>query len=201
MKTTHMLAAVLLSLALGACATTSGGGSSAAPEIRVDYDHAANFAAYRTFAFLSPTATEAARLPPEITADLKKSTQRQLESRGYRYVDAHPDLLVNFSAKLAKATRDDTLANQQIGYYGYRKSNLVPVYKTYSSYPFDTGTTDYVEGTLNVEIIDAARSQLVWEGVAVGEVRHPDQPVAQLAPLIDKVVADVFAKYPFRASP
>ena len=144
--------------------------------------------------------SHSAHMPAEITADLKKSTQRQLEARGYRFVDAHPDLLVNFSAKLAKATREDTLANQQIGYYGYRKTNLVPVYKTYTSYPFDT-TTDYVEGTLNVEIIDAARSQLVWEGVAIGEVKHPDQPVAQLAPLIDKVVADVFAKYPFKASP
>lgn len=200
MKPTHVFAALALSLALGACATTSGGGSGPAPEIRTDYDHSANFKAYRTFGFMSPTATEAEHLPPEVTNDLKASTRRQMESRGYRYVDASPDLLVNFSAKLAEAKREDTLSNQMVGYYGYRKTNLVPVYKTYSSYPFDDGTTDYVQGTLNVELIDAARSQLVWEGVAIGEVKNPNQPVSQIAPLIDKVVADVFAKYPFTAA-
>jgi hypothetical protein len=197
MKSTYSLATLALSLALGACATTSGGGN--APNIRVDYDHSANFSAYKTFAFVAAPGTDVEHLPPEITADLKAATRHELEARGYRFVDAHPDLLVNFAAKLSEQTRNDNLANQQVGYYGYRQTNLVPVYRTWSTYTFDNDTTSYVEGTLNVEIIDAARSQMVWEGVAIGEVKNPNQPVSQIAPMINKVVAEIFQKYPFKA--
>lgn len=76
----------------------------------------------------------------------------------------------------------------------------MPVYKTWSTYTYDKGTKDYVEGTINVDIVDAAASQLVWEGVAIGEVRKLDRPVSQVQPGIDRAVADIFAKYPFRAS-
>jgi hypothetical protein len=75
----------------------------------------------------------------------------------------------------------------------------VPVYKTWSTYTYDKSTKDYVEGTLNVDIVDAKASQLVWEGVAIGEVKNLDRSVSDLKPGIDRVVSEIFAKYPFRA--
>jgi hypothetical protein len=46
-------------------------------------------------------------------------------------------------------------------------------------------------------LVDARRKQMVWEGVAVGEVRNPEMATSPQS--IDKAVADIFAKYPFRA--
>ncbi|MNO06916.1 hypothetical protein D3C81_2289010 [compost metagenome] len=37
----------------------------------------------------------------------------------------------------------------------------------------------------------------MWEGVAVGEVQNPDS--ANTSQNVDKAVAQIFAKYPFRA--
>jgi hypothetical protein len=193
MKIQELLLPTLLSLILAACATT--GGSSGAT-VRSDYDHAANFAAYKTFGFVAPPGTEVDGYPAGITQSIKAAAQRELEARGYRHAESHPDLLVNFSALLTNKLKTDDLASQQIGYYGYRK---VAVYKTWSSYTYDKGSDPYTEGTLNIDIVDARAGSLVWEGVAIGEVK--DKALTNPQPAIDRVVAEIFAKYPFRAQP
>lgn len=195
MKLRKSLVLAFLCIVLAAAATSAAG----KPKVQADYDHSANFAAYKTFGFVSPPGTEVDGYPPEITDAVKAATRRELETRGYRFVDAQPDLLVNFSARLANRSKKDELKNQEIGYYGYRKSNRVPVYKTWSTYTYDKGTKAYVEGTLNVDIVDAAAKQLVWEGVAIGEVKNLDKPVSEIKPGIDRVVGEIFEKYPFRA--
>jgi hypothetical protein len=192
MKIREALLTVAFSTVIAVAAT------AASPKVRADYDHLANFGAYKTFGFVSPPGTEVDGYPAAITQRIKAAVQREMEARGYRISDNHPDLLVNFSAKFAKKSKGDELANQPVGYYGYRKGNKVPVYKTWSSYTYDQGTKDYVEGTLNVDIVDAAASQLVWEGVAIGEVKNPDKPVSKAGPAIDRAVADIFAQYSFR---
>ncbi|HSS07679.1 MAG TPA: DUF4136 domain-containing protein [Rhodanobacteraceae bacterium] len=195
MKLCKSLVLTLLCISLVVLATSA----AAKPKVRADYDHSTNFAGYKTFGFISPPGTEVDGYPAEITNDVKASIRHQLESHGYRYVDASPDLLVNFSAKLANQSQNDETKKQQLGYYGYRRGNQVPVYKTWSTYTYDKSTKDYVEGTLNVDIVDAKASQLVWEGVAIGEVKNLDRSVSDLKPGIDRVVSEIFAKYPFRA--
>jgi hypothetical protein len=193
MKIQKSLLLMVLSIVLAACASTGGGKSGAT--VRSDYDPSAKFAAYKSFGFVTPLGTDVDGYPAEITQGIKAAAQRELEARGYRHVDSHPDLLVNFSARLANKQKTDELTNQQIGYYGYRK---VAVYKTWSTYTYDKGVDSYTEGTLNVDIVDARTDSLVWEGVAIGEVK---EKAANLQPAINRVVAEIFAKYPFRAQP
>jgi hypothetical protein len=187
-----MQAAALITLA-SVCA------NAATPKIQVNYDRSTNFASYKTFGFIAPLGPETEGYPAEITQYIKSATQHEMESRGYAYTTDHPDLLVNFNVKLTKAGKVDTVTQQNVGYYGYRKGQKVPVYKTWSSYPQSQATQEYVEGTLNVELIDAKKSQLVWEGVAIGEVKDTDKAVSDTKPGIDHAVGDIFDKYKFRA--
>jgi len=196
MKSRKALMIALLCSVLALIATTAAG----KPKIRSDYDHATNFAAYKTFGFISPPGTQVDGYPAEITESVKAAARSEMEKRGYRYVDASPDLLVNFSARLAKSTTNDELANQTLGYYGYRRGNMVPVYKTWSTYTYADKTKDYVEGTVNVDIVDAKAAQLVWEGVAIGEVRKLGRTMAEMKPGIDRVVGEIFEEYPFKAA-
>jgi hypothetical protein len=78
-------------------------------------------------------------------------------------------------------------------YYGYRSG----FYGGWPGYGWGDDVYQYTEGTLSVDLVDARRRQLVWEGVAVGEVQNPDSAGSQQN--VDKVVAEIFAKYPFRA--
>ncbi|MGH2549884.1 MAG: DUF4136 domain-containing protein, partial [Thermomicrobiales bacterium] len=89
----------------------------AAPKIKSDYDHSANFAAFKTFGFVSPPGTEVDGYPAEITQSIKAATQHEMESRGYKLADSKPDLLINFSALLAQKTANDNLAKQDLGKY------------------------------------------------------------------------------------
>ena len=121
------------------------------------------------------------------------------EKRGYTYSESNPDLLVNFSGLLARKTGHDSLDKQAVGYYGYRQGERVPVYKTWSTYTYDKGTKEYVEGTVNIELIDAKARQLVWEGIAIGEVRAKTLKAEDPSPQIAKAIGHVFEKYPFKA--
>jgi hypothetical protein len=58
-------------------------------------------------------------------------------------------------------------------------------------------TVHYKTGTANVDLIDAKRKQLIWEGVAEGRIR--DEALDNPGPAIDRVVAELFTRYPARA--
>ena len=57
-----------------------------------------------------------------------------------------------------------------------------------------TYVTQYKEGTLNIDVVDAARRQLVWEGVVTDSVTQKTLDNVQAA--VDTAVAAAFSKYP-----
>lgn len=190
MKPFTAFATILFVVALASC-------TREAPKIQFDFDHSANFASFKRFGYASPLGTEVDGYSPLITESLKSATRRELEARGYRYTDRDPDLLVNFSARLAKVGGTNPLADQQhVGYYGYRR---VAVYQAWPSYAYQGNEDKYIEGTLNIDLVDAKRKQLVWEGVAIGRVK--DEKLTNPKPGIDNAVGEIFAKYTYRAEP
>lgn len=178
------LPALMAALLLAACATT--------PKVTADYDRGTNFASYRTFAFYQPLATDQAGYESLVTQTLKDAVQREMESRGYQYAETGAQLLVNFNARVAKQT-DVTQVPAMPMYYGYRRG----FYRGWAGYGYETQVDQYVEGTLNVDLIDAQRKQLVWEGVAKGRVTQKDQADRQAA--LRAAVTEIFSKFPFRA--
>jgi hypothetical protein len=152
------LVAGLLGLALAAC--------SSGPTIRTDADPAADFSAYETFAFFEPLATDKAGYSTLLTARLKDAARRELEARGYTYDAADPDLLVNFNVNVVEKTevRSSPSMSAGYGYYGYRGG----MYGAWSGYPYDVTTTNYRQGTLTFDAVDAERKALVWQGGSSG---------------------------------
>lgn len=186
MKALKMLASGSLVTILAACASS--------PAIKSDYDHQADFSRYRTFGYMSPLGTDKAGYSTLLTERLKDATRGQMEMRGYVYDAANPDLLVNFNGKLQQKTQVTEAPPPPMGpYYGYRSG----FYGGWPGYGWGDTVYQYTEGTLNIDLVDARRKQMVWEGVAVGEVQTPD--TATSSQNIDKAVAGIFAKYPFRA--
>lgn len=186
MKALKMLASGSMVTILAACASS--------PAIKSDYDHQADFSRYRTFGYMSPLGTDKAGYSTLLTERLKDATRGQMEMRGYMYDAANPDLLVNFNGKLQQKIQVTEAPPPPMGpYYGYRSG----FYGGWPGYGWGDTVYQYTEGTLNIDLVDARRKQMVWEGVAVGEVQNPD--TATSSQNIDKAVAGIFAKYPFRA--
>ncbi|HEY4212555.1 MAG TPA: DUF4136 domain-containing protein [Steroidobacteraceae bacterium] len=165
-------------------------GCANSPTIRSDYDKAADFGHYHTFNFVPQPSTDKLGYSSLVTQQLKSAVGAELQKRGYQMSDK-PDLLVNFSGKLQKMQDVQSSPAPAGPYYGYR------YYGAWPSYPNDVYTVNYTEGTLNVDLIDASRNQMVWEGVGVGEVT--DESLGNREATINKAVSAIFAKYPFRA--
>jgi hypothetical protein len=185
----RVAAALALTAALFAagCATTSG------PKTRIDYDRSADFSVYRTYGFPKETGTDRGGYSTLVTSYLKSAMSSQMEARGYKYSEDHPDLLVNFYMNTRERTeiRPDARASVGYGYYGYR-------YGLYNAWPMydEDRTVTYKVGTLNIDIVDAEKKQLVWEGVAEGRVSEDELQNPKVA--INGVVTELMRQYPGR---
>jgi hypothetical protein len=167
------------------------------PAIRVDSDPVANFSAYRSFGFLDPLSTDRQGYSTLLSARLRDATRRELEARGYVFDQAKPDLLINFNVNVVQRTevRSSPSFGAAYGYYGYRYG----LYGAWPGYPYDVYTTNYRQGTLVIDAVDAERDALVWQGVAEGRVKkeHLENP----APAIDAAVSQILAQFPGRLAP
>lgn len=179
---------VLLTVVLFAgCATQRG------PEIRVHSAPDANFSAYTTFGFPEQTGTDRAGYSTLVTEYFKGTVREQMEMRGYRYVDANPELLVNFFANVRERTEVRSRPLSAYGYYGYRFG----LYGAWPLYDRDVDTVTYRVGTANIDIVDARRKQMIWEGIAEGRISQDEMEKPREA--IASVVRQVFSHFPGRA--
>jgi hypothetical protein len=178
--------AALALLALAGCAST--------PQVSASFDESADFTRFRSFGFIEPLGTDRAGYQSLVSQQLVAAAQRELEARGLERVAANPDLLVNFNASL-----DQRLRVTQVptavgvgGFAGHRRG-------LYSAWPMyrETQIQQYTQGTLVVDVVDAARRQMVWEGLAVGRVTQTS--AQDLAPALDRAVAEMFQQFPLPA--
>jgi hypothetical protein len=152
--------ALLLILAL--TETACGGGT----EFTSDWDPGADMTGYRTYAWAQRTdaGRENARVYNAVTETrVKSAVNKALEARGYERVvaAANPDFMVAWHGAIEGKVAFTTV-NRYYGYgwgwYGYGSSS--------------TRAEGWDEGTLVLDIVDAASNQLVWRGTAAGELQR-----------------------------
>ena len=183
------VAALLLAAMISGCA--SG-------KLRSDYDKTVDFGQYTTYNFYEGAGPDTDNYQSLFSQYMVRAIDIEMQKRGYRKVDNDPDLLVNFNAILQEKTKVTTTPAPTYGmggYYGYRRGYYDPWYGY--SYAEETHVSQYTEGTLNIDLVDPKRKQLVWEAVGVGRVTQ-----STLENLEEKVMEGVprfFEHYPFRA--
>ncbi|MDO7851851.1 DUF4136 domain-containing protein [Hymenobacter convexus] len=169
---------LLLLLALSGCAAEQVQNTEQQPNV--------DFRAYKTYNFMDVTArNEAAFQGPGTGVEtLKAAIGREMARRGYQLA-ASPDLLVNIGVVTQDKvqTRETTLRDAPI-YLGQRN---------YHWQSQDVVVGHYEEGTATVEIVDAARQELIWQG-SVQSILSPNPD--KLTKRIDAAVAALFEKYP-----
>ena len=168
-------------------------GCASTPNYRVDFDPTVDFSQYRTFGFYEELGTDQAGYSTLVTQHFKNAARREMERLGYAYSEDDPDLLVNFNASSSEKTEVRSRPSPVVGYsgyYGYRGGLYAPfpVYRT------EIETVNYKVGTANIDVVDADRNMLIWEGVAEG--RLTDKAMQNPRAAIDEVVTELFAFYP-----
>jgi hypothetical protein len=178
-----LMLVAMVAVAAG-CATPRG------PQTRIDYDKAADFSVYRTYGFPQETGTDRGGYSTLVTSYFKSAVSNAMDARGYKYSAEKPDLLVNFYMNTTERT-ESTPDPFRYGYYGYRRG-------LYSPWPMydDRRVETYKYGTINVDIVDAEKKQLVWEGIAEGRVT--EEQMANPKVTVTAVVTDLMRQYPGR---
>lgn len=174
----------LLALALGLAACSSE------QFTQTDSRPGVNLTQYKTYNFMDQLARNDSAFinTGSNIFDLKRAVTHELEIRGFRMAEK-PDLWVNLGLVTEQRTQTRT-ANYQfdgpyyIGQRNYRwQANEIPV-------------GQYQEGTATIDLVDAARKELVWQGVTTSVLsRTPSRASKQ----INKGVAEVFARFPVPA--
>ncbi|MEO6364924.1 MAG: DUF4136 domain-containing protein [Luteimonas sp.] len=171
---------------LAACAT--------GPRIRTDFDPEADFGRYRSYAFYQPIAMESSGYSTFITDHIKTNVRREMDARGYTYNETSPDLRVNFQGIVEERT--DVYSTPMVDYqyyYNYRARSYVAVPIWYDQ----ARVSRYTEGTLTVDLVDAARNRMVWTGDAIGRVTRGT--AEERAEQVDLSISEIFLRYPYRA--
>lgn len=188
-KSRHSSAWVVVLCTLAALA-----GCATAPTVRTDYDPEANFATYKTWAFYQPIAMEESGYSTFMTDRIKADVRSAMQARGYAYDESSPDLRVNFQGVVQEKTNVYSTPRADYQYfYSYRS-------RRYFAVPFwydQTQVSHYREGTLTVDLVDAARNRLVWTGAAIGRVTR--KKPQERAEDTDRAIAEIFLRYPYRA--
>ena len=101
---------------------------------------------------------------------------------------------MNFNVNVTEKTEIRSSPNVSVGYgyYGYRSG----MYGAWTGYPYDVQTTNYRQGTLTIDVVDAGHKALVWQGVAEGRITN--KVMENPAPAIDAAVTQIFANFPSR---
>ena len=171
-------------------------GCASGPNVRSDYDRSVDFSQYRTYNFFNPLGIENPNYSTIFGSVFREAISQEMESRGYVKSD-DPDLLLNVSARLQDKTKVTTYNDPYpAGYYGYRRG----YYDPWRGYGYGTSThvSQYTEGTVNIDMVDAGAKRMIWEGVAVGRVKE-GRSNDEVRTAINNVVTEMFSSFPFRA--
>ncbi len=160
------------------------------PTIRSSMDESVDFNRFRTFGFLTPLSTDREGFQTLISQQLVSSAERELLARGLTRTDTNPDLLINLSANLDQRLRITQSPGTSAGSLNRHRRGF---YNTWPSYQ-QTDIRQYTQGTLGIDVIDAARRQLIWEGIAVDRVTQ--STTDNIGPVLNDAVVEILREFP-----
>ena len=185
-------------IGLGTAALLAG--PSAAQKVSYDVGNA-NFASLKTFAFknspvVQSTTDTSGYDSPLIAERTQAAVAAQLEARGLRRDDAHPDMYVSMRRTYKTDYSTYVPPEWGMGYgwgWGYG-----PYYTGWGSWQLGTpwySVNERVMGTLMVDVVDATTGQLLWRGLAEKHVHEHAKPEKRIE-RVNEEVDKVFDKFP-----
>ena len=173
----NRLCAISIFAALAACAS--------GPKVQTEFNKDAAFQSYKTWAPVArepgPEEAPGAR-DPRIREAVIDRLDKGLAAKGLTRVQAgqEPDLYVMVHGWATNRI--------EINSYGYHYGPYTYAYGG-GMYTTQTDVRNYRDGTLIIDLIDAAKKELVWRGVAT-DTFQPGAEASKVAEAIDKTLGE-----------
>ncbi|WP_422090431.1 DUF4136 domain-containing protein [Tenacibaculum ovolyticum] len=175
MKINKLLLLPIIALVITSCSSV---------RVATDYDTRVNFNQYKTFAFYKK-GIDKASISDLDKKRIMRAVESELVAKGMTK-SSTPDVLVSL---FTKSRERINIADNNWGYgYGlgwnpwmWNGANRLNV-------------NQYTEGTLFLDILDAKKKELVWQGIGTGALKTTS--VMQKEARIKEFVNEIMAKYP-----
>lgn len=158
-------------------------GSCSSVKVNYDYDKKADFSQYKTYAF-HKTGIDKVEISDLDKKRILHAIEAELGKKGMTKSE-NPDILVNIFTK----EREQVDVNQFSVGWGYGWG--------YGWNPYLWGGRNYVttstEGTLFIDLIDAKKKELIWQGEGTGDLTKDREKKDEN---INEFVTKILAQYP-----
>jgi Domain of unknown function (DUF4136) len=178
MKNIYFFASLALMLVLFSCSSVN---------VYSDYEKGTDFSNFKSYAFYKK-GIDKVEISDLDKKRILKAIEKELKAKGMVPSD-NPDLLVNIFTKSRE--KIDVYNNNYYGWY--------PWYYGYGygpGYGFGySNVTSSTEGTLFIDLIDARKKELAWQGIGVGILsyyKNIDKKEAR----INEFVSNIMMQYP-----
>lgn len=155
--------------------------SCSSVKVMADYETTTDFKKYKTFAFYKK-GIDKVDISDLDKRRILRALERELLAKGFQKSE-NPDLLVNI---FTKSKEKINVYNDYYGYFGW--------YPWYYG-PYGTSVNQYTEGTLFIDLIDAKKKELAWQGIGRGALNSNDGRNEKIE-RINNFVAKIMGEYP-----
>jgi len=155
--------------------------SCSSVRVTTDYDTETDFSNYKTFAFYKK-GIDKVDISDLDKKRILKAVEHELLAKGFTKSEK-PDVLVNIFTK----SRQKVDIYNNNSYYGWHPWYYGP--------NFGIHISKHTEGTLFIDLIDANKKELAWQGIGSGALNTSGN-MAKKEERIKEFVAEIMAKYP-----
>jgi hypothetical protein len=157
-------------------------GSSAAQQVKTDYDRGADFAQYKTYSWEHVKTKD-----PLFVDRIKNAVNASLAARGWAQLETGGDVSIVAIQMTSNQETLNTFYNGFGGGWGWRRFGGGGVGEA------TTTTETYKVGTLVVDLFDAKTKKLLWRGTSSDTLsNNSDKNIKNL----DKGVEKMFKQFP-----
>jgi hypothetical protein len=158
-----------------------------AQKVNVDFDKSQNFSTLHTYKWRkSPMFLEHPELEQKYYVGIQMVmdlVNQQLMAKGFQPADgATPDFFVTFVIGSENRTESTTMSAPTYAWYGFG-----PVWQPTWT---ETMTSQYVAGSLILDMVGGKNSQLLWRAYCFADIREPNKRYNVVKKTINKALKD-----------
>ena len=160
--------------------------SCATVNVNTDYDKSTNFADYKTYAFYKQ-GIDHVKISDFDKRRILKAIDSVMTSKNFTKSET-PDMMINF---YTDAEKDVTLNSYYAGYgYGWGYG-----WGWGWGYPYGGGTytSTSIKGILTIDVINAKKNELIWQGIGSGTLGQNQHNKDEM---IRDFVSQILLSYP-----
>lgn len=162
-----------------------------AQKVTTDFDESTDFNEYNSYQFLGWQDDSDKALNEFDKKRMRDAFQSELDARNLKMLDSEADMAMSLYIVVNQKTSTTAYTNYHGSTgYGYRRGGR-GWGNGYSTTSYSE--SDYLEGTLVMDVFDAESKELIWQGVATGTIKEKPEKREKSIP---KSVAKLMKKFP-----